>query len=129
MTTAETEYEAVSRVVRADRHFRYVQYLTAALIAALFMFGALRLIGLEAQFKQQRMELTRTAQALAQDGRTRDEEERRYITCLLLVPIESRSEAAQEDCFTYADLPGGLDKQNFAPTSREQIGSAEAPAL
>ncbi len=43
MTTADTEYQAVSKLAKADRHFRYVQYLTAGLIAALFMFAAIRL--------------------------------------------------------------------------------------
>ncbi len=129
MTTADTEYQAVSKLAKADRHFRYVQYLTAGLIAALFMFAALRLIGLEAQFTAQRKQLTETASSLAQDSRTRDEEERRYITCLLLVPIEERSAAAQEECFDFADLPGGLDARNFAPTTREQIDSAAGRAL
>ncbi len=129
MTTADTEYQAVSKLAKADRHFRYVQYLTAGLIAALFMFAALRLIGLEAQFKAQRDQLAETAASLAKDSRTRDEEERRYITCLLLVPIEERSAAAQEDCFDFADLPGGLDARNFAPTTREQIDAAAGRAL
>ncbi len=129
MTTADTEYQAVSKLAKADRHFRYVQYLTAGLIAALFMFAAIRLISMEQRFEDQRVAVIQTAERLASDGRIRDEEERRYITCLLLVPIEERSAAAQEDCFDFSDLPGGLDARNFAPTTREQIDAAAGRAL
>ncbi len=126
MSTLQTETDAIRRLASADQHFRITQYLIAGLVAALFLFAAFRLIAMEANFERQRQDIINTAAGLARESRTRDEEERRYITCLLLVPIAERSEQAQHNCFQFADLPGGLDERNFAPIDPDAVGS-EAP--
>ncbi len=118
MSTTEAEAQAMRRLARADHRFRIVQYFVAAFVAGVFMLAAVRLFALESKLEG----LLVAAERLAEDGRARVEEERRYITCLLLVPIQERSEQAQRDCFTFADLPGGLDELNFSPVRPRVTG-------
>jgi hypothetical protein len=114
---SDTEYEALKKLGKADTRFRFVLYLITLFF---FLFSSYQLLAIRQDINTKVDNLSTTAQNLVahaiREGEIRDKEETRYITCIFLFPIESRTTEIKENCFKRANLPGGLEREDFSPS-------------
>jgi hypothetical protein len=116
MTDHSPEYEALDRVVTADKRLRKFQYLLAALLFILVVWG-----GYSIQQNISKKIDTLVTGAVARNNARQAEsttisrETIRYITCIFVIPIDQRTPDTQQKCFEAADLPGGLTRSDFSP--------------
>lgn len=115
MESDNNEFHIVNHAIKAERRYRFVLYLMAFVVFGFFMLVSFKMLSLENRLDYRIDELFNTAKQLSENGYNRDEEARRYITCLLVHPIETRDVALQRECFRRSDLPGGLDVKDFEP--------------
>jgi hypothetical protein len=116
----DAEYQAYRKIVTNDRRQRVATFLL------LFVVLAAVLMSLVIVANTQK-ELVAQAQ---KDSRTRTEENRRYITCLLILPLAARDAHGQKYCFDSSDLPGGRQGLEFTPilVDADAGASADSPA-
>lgn len=113
---SNAEYKAVQNVIVKERHYRIVLYLLTFALALSVGIGFYRMFQtLDDKFK----DLNTLASKLQDEAITRDKETTRYITCIFIVPIEERSPEEQQKCFDQADLPGGLNRDDFSTVVRD----------
>jgi hypothetical protein len=110
------EYEALHRIVTADKRLRLFQYALTICLMILIMAGGISiqhniakkidgLVGGSIERANQR----------AAEQKTIAKETTRYITCIFIIPIEQRTADNQQRCFNESDLPGGLTREDFSP--------------
>lgn len=131
MSTDEIEYEAVARVAKADRRFRIVSYLLLAAVVMMFITVAISLYRFQQDIKHDTQRLLNQISSKVdkglKDNQIQNEETRRYITCLFVIPLAERTPEAQKRCEQNSDLPGGLSESEIA-TSSNEVASTPAPA-
>jgi hypothetical protein len=114
---SEQEYEAVKTMAKAEKRYRVVLYIVTGFF---FAFTAFQLLAIRNDINVKVDSLQRDAKSLVdlaiREGQTRDKEETRYITCIFLFPIETRTQEVKENCFKISDLPGGLEREDFSPS-------------
>jgi hypothetical protein len=116
MLNHSAEYEALDRVVTADKRYRKFQYLLTALFFALVVWGAWSVQhGINKKIDHVIKGATVVAKAREEEQKTVARETIRYITCIFVVPIDQRTPDTQQRCFEAADLPGGLTRKDFSP--------------
>jgi hypothetical protein len=101
----DLEYKAYERLVKNDKRQRVATFLLLVFVLAAVLVSLVVVA-------HNQQALVANAQ---RDGRTRTEENRRYITCLLILPLESRNPGGQKYCFDQSDLPGGRQPSEFTP--------------
>jgi hypothetical protein len=116
MTRENAEYQALERVITADKRYRRFIYALSLVLFALVIWGGHSI--------QQSIEhkidglvngaVVRSNQR-SEESKTISRETIRYTTCIFVVPIEQRTEDTQQKCFEAADLPGGLNRSDFSP--------------
>src|SRR3954447_385714 len=111
---SDAEYRAYERIVKNDRRQRVATFLL--LIAVLTAVLASLIVVANNQ-----RDLVADAQ---RDSRIRTDESRRYVTCLLILPLEARNVSGQRYCFDRSDLPGGRQPSEFTPLEVDQADAA-----
>ncbi len=128
----DAEFQALEHYIRADKRYRRFVYV---LTMAFFAFIALGALYLNASIQSKidglvAGSVTRN-EARQAESRTISKETTRYITCIILLPIPDRTQAAQDDCFERANLEGGLERSDFQAVARDfsaGAGAAETSA-
>ena len=111
------EVETASKVVKTNRHYRQGLFALAIVFLAFFLFVAYVLLQNDKHAQGRTDQILAEAKRLSDDGRIRTQENYRYITCLLVHPIGTRTEELQRECFRQSDLPGGLTLEEFQAVS------------
>lgn len=118
------EYEALSRVVTADKRFRRFQY---ALTFAFFLLVVAGGYNIQQNIAGKIDGLVDGSVARGEarqlETKTISRETTRYTTCLFILPVEQRTPENQQRCFQAADLPGGLTRDDFSPIIFNPDGS------
>lgn len=118
---ASTEQTALKHVRRAEQRFqiiRYVFLLVFVVIAAYVFYRAINSL----------IEENKTTIGKAiEEGRTRDREMASYLSCILTIPIENRTDQVIRECFAKSDLPGGLTQDDFSPQVNAQNSTGTPP--
>lgn len=132
MTGNNPEYEALDRVITADKRLKKFQYLLAATFFVLVVLGA---YGVQ-QSISKKIDALVTGSVTRNNIRqaesvTISRETIRYITCIFVVPIDQRTPETQQKCFEAADLPGGLTRNDFSPVviPSTALGAASSGAI
>src|SRR4051794_6663277 len=115
---SDTEYQAYLKIVKNDKRFRIAAFLLHVVVLAAVLLSLLVVAN-------NQKNLVAVAQ---KDGRTRTEENRRYITCLLILPLEMRDPRGQKYCYDRSDLPGGRRASEFTPIEVDAADAATAKA-
>src|SRR4051794_35075001 len=102
MSTSEVEYQAVRNLAKADRRYRAVVYVLTLIFFGMLTFLAFGVYaGQVRQQEQTQFLLTKISDITKQrlhETKVQNEQTRRYITCLFVLPIADRTLAAQNRC-------------------------------
>lgn len=112
----DAEYQALQRVVEADRRYRRFMYLIGIVLFVLIVIGGFSIKNSISHKIDDyvRGSISRGEQRQEQN-KTIARESIRYNTCLLVINPALRTPEVQERCFKVADLPGGLSRDDFSP--------------
>lgn len=118
------EYEALSRVITADKRLRRFQYALTVVLFLLVVAGGYNIQRNIARKIDGLVDGSiARGNARQQEAKTISRETTRYITCLFILPIDQRTPDNQQKCFKAADLPGGLTRSDFSPIILNPDGS------
>lgn len=101
---AKSKEEVLNKFNQSDRRFNIVVYLAVAILV--FLNVAIFLL----QYNQ-RQNINDSSKRSIEQGRIRDEEQRRYFTCILLEGTDENGMFVSDkmyNCAVKTDLPGGL---------------------
>lgn len=123
------EYQALERVITADKRYRKFVYLLSFIFFAFVVWGGYAIQqNITRKLDAQIAGAKQRSAAREQESKTISRETIRYVTCIFVVPIAARDKATQERCFKAADLPGGLNRSDFSPIVPTDLDGVETSA-